>query len=398
MFANRHPRFIVIPLLVLVVLLTLTAASPMPSPLMTQKGHYKHAHLTITDAEFLGIATFPTGTIFADTEVGGLSSITYDYKKGVYYALSDDRSQTNPSRFYTLAIDLDDGSLDSGDVTFLNVTFLTDKNGDTFAPSAIDPEGIELGRRNQLLISTEGDADASPPIAPFVGRFTLLGRQKYLLPLPKKFIPNGGETFGVRDNLAFESLTATPFRRTLYTATENALAQDGPPSTLTDSSPSRVLEYKKFRWPGREFVYMVDPIPQAPIPAGSFADNGLVELQALDNRGTFLAMERSFAVGVGNTVRLFEVTAHGATDVSDYDDLTPHGKAPIPFVPMKKRLAFDVELDLGVSPDNLEGMIFGPPLPDGRLPLILVSDNNFNPNQITQFIAVAISLEPVYCD
>ncbi|KAA3656989.1 MAG: hypothetical protein DWQ04_29440 [Chloroflexi bacterium] len=50
-------------------------------------------------------------------------------------------------------------------------------------------------------------------------------------------------------------------------------------------------------------------------------------------------------------------------------------------------------MDLGVSPDNLEGMTFGPPLPDGRLPLIVVSDNNFNPNQITQFIVVAIELE-----
>ena len=99
MFSNRHSRFIVIPLLLLlIVLLTLTAAAPMPHPLTTQKGHYKHSRLTITDAEFLGIVTFPTGTIFADTEVGGLSSITYDYKKGVYYALSDDRSQTNPSR------------------------------------------------------------------------------------------------------------------------------------------------------------------------------------------------------------------------------------------------------------------------------------------------------------
>ena len=173
------------------------------------------------------------------------------------------------------------------------------------------------------------------------------------------------------------------------------LAQDGPPSTLTDSSPSRVLEYRRYWRPGREFVYMVEPIPKTPIPPDSFADNGLVELQALDNRGTFLAMERSFAVGVGNTVVLYETTRRGATNVSKFESLAPSGGPPVPFVPMDKRFVLDFEADLGVTPDNLEGMAFGPPLPDGRLPLILVSDNNFNPNQVTQFIVVAIRLEPV---
>jgi hypothetical protein len=37
-------------------------------------------------------------------------------------------------------------------------------------------------------------------------------------------------------------------------------------------------------------------------------------------------------------------------------------------------------------------MIFGPVLPDGRITLILVSDNNFNPTQTTQFIALAVEL------
>jgi hypothetical protein len=39
-------------------------------------------------------------------------------------------------------------------------------------------------------------------------------------------------------------------------------------------------------------------------------------------------------------------------------------------------------------------MILGPVLPDGRRVLILVSDNNFNPDQTTQFIALAVELSP----
>lgn len=38
-------------------------------------------------------------------------------------------------------------------------------------------------------------------------------------------------------------------------------------------------------------------------------------------------------------------------------------------------------------------MAFGPPLPDGRLPLILVSDNNFDLAAVTQLIVLAVTLE-----
>lgn len=61
---------------------------------------------------------------------------------------------------------------------------------------------------------------------------------------------------------------------------------------------------------------------------------------------------------------------------------------------MTKRLILNVETDLGIEPDNIEGMAFGPALPDGRLPLILMSDNNFAANQTTQFIVLAVELEP----
>ena len=40
------------------------------------------------------------------------------------------------------------------------------------------------------------------------------------------------------------------------------------------------------------------------------------------------------------------------------------------------------------SVDNIEGMSWGPPLPDGRRVLLLVSDNNFNPAEVTQFVAL----------
>jgi 3-phytase/alkaline phosphatase D len=392
--AMRIIRLAVVLLLVCVLVFSLTAASPSGKVRPRPRPHT--GRLTVTGVENLGMVTFDTGYMFADTEVGGLSGITYDAARGVYYVLSDDRSERYPARYYTADIDISDGHLDPGDVAFLKVTTLLDKHREPFVPGSLDPEGIVLAHPGFLFISSEGDANISPPTDPFVNRFNPNGKQTKALPVPDKFLPDGEQTWGVRDNLAFEPLTVSPDRRYLYTAVENALVQDGPKSTLVDETLSRVLRYKMSPGrPGSEFVFVTSAIPKPPDPAGGFADNGLVELAALDNAGTLLALERSFAVGVGNTVKLFETSTQGATDVSGIDALWDDG-APVSFDPMPKRLVVDFE-DLDISPDNLEGMTLGPMLPDGRYTLFVVSDNNFNPSQTTQFIALALTVEEVPC-
>jgi hypothetical protein len=56
----------------------------------------------------------------------------------------------------------------------------------------------------------------------------------------------------------------------------------------------------------------------------------------------------------------------------------------------EKTLLFDLDT-LGIPLDNVEGMTIGPPLPDGRRSLVLVSDNNFAASQFTQFLFFALS-------
>ena len=46
--------------------------------------------------------------------------------------------------------------------------------------------------------------------------------------------------------------------------------------------------------------------------------------------------------------------------------------------------------DLGIPLDNVEGMTFGPRLPDGRRSVVLVSDDNFAASQFTQFLLFAL--------
>ncbi len=354
--------------------------------------------VTVTGYEHIGTVNIPTGTQFDGTEIGGLSSISYDPNRGLYYAISDDQGTIDPVRYYTLDIDLSDGQLDPADITFQEVTSILDETGAPYAPGSLDPEGLALTHEGSLYYTSEGFSNRTPPVDPFVKRMNFNGRQTRSLLVPEKFLPDAAGTQGVRLNLAFESLNTTPDQRYLFTAGEGALSQDGPAADVGQESFARILKYRlSSGLPGSEFVYVVNPVAEMPIPPDQFRVNGLVELLPLDNAGTMLAMERSFSVGAGNTVWLYEIQTQGATDVSGFFSLYPNGlsQPPVPFTPVTKRLILDVEADLGIEPDNLEGMAFGPALADGRVPLILVSDNNFSSGQTTQFIALALELASV---
>lgn len=358
---------------------------------------------TVAGLEFLGEVTLPNDLTVENTPVGGLSGLAYDAEAGVYYAISDDRSQLSPARFYTLGIDLSDGRLDEGDVTVADVTTLLDASGAPFAPQSLDPEAIALTPDGTLYIASEGNANTG--IAPFINEFSLAGQQLYELPIDAKFL--SAPASGIRPNLAFESLTLSPDGQYLYTATENALFQDGPAASLEEGSLSRIVKYDLARGEAiAEYVYAVEAVPTAPVPADAFSDNGLVELLAIDNNGSFLALERSFAAGQGNTVKLYEVRSQGKLDVQGVFDLFREAAIeedgdvipPGPFEidpAVSKREILDIEADLGIAPDNLEAVTFGPQLADGRQTLILASDNNFSDAQTTQFLAFAVDFETI---
>jgi len=351
----------------------------------------------VVDVEFLGEVIIPTGTTFDGTEIGGLSSITYDAERHRYYTLSDDqgnRPSGDPVRYYTLDIDISDGSLDDGDVTFTDVTTMYERKTTPFAPGGLDPEGLVLARNGQLFMSSEGNILTQPIIDPFIRRYNLRGTPTGEMPIPRKYIPNGVNR-GVRQNLSFESLNMTPDGRGLVTAGEGALFQDGPKSSFDNSSLARILTYDVRRLrPISEFVYEVGPWAE---PSAIFGVNGIVEVMPIDNVGTTLVMERSFSVGgtmgggTGNVVVIYETSSVGATDVLANEALYVTG-SPVPFTPVSKRQVFAFD-DLGIPIDNIEGMTFGPDLPDGRKTLVMVSDNNFSAGQFTQFVVLALDIE-----
>ena len=383
-------RFGVVATLALVVSLVLPAAA-VSAPRDDEAR-------TVVDVEFLGQVVVPTGSRFDGSEVGGLSSITYDRQRDVFLTISDDqgnRSTGDPVRSYTVAIDLADGALDPGDLTFVDTTVLLDGGNTPFPPGGLDPEGIALAGPGAFFVSSEGNVFSDPIVDPFIRRYNRTGRVTAELPIPDHYLPNGVD-HGVRFNLAFESLNLTPDRQDLVTAAEGALFQDGPASSFTNGSLARVLVYDaNNRTAIAEYAYEVGPWAE---PSAIFGVNGIVEVLPIDNVGTMLVMERSFSVGgvlgggTGNVVVINEISTAGATDVLDIDALFDGG-SPVPLTPVSQREVFAFD-NLGIPIDNIEGMTFGPPLPDGRQTLIVVSDNNFNASQFTQFIALAVELGP----
>src|SRR5215210_9431776 len=133
----------------------------------------------------LGEYSFEAGRTFQDTTIGGLSGLTYDAGRNVYYAVSDDRGEKQAPRFYTLQIDLDGSGIK--DVRFLGVTTLdSDANTPGIQPYELndsDLEDIQLVG-NELLISSERDKNGRPWIRRFALDGTLLGE----LPLPDRFL------------------------------------------------------------------------------------------------------------------------------------------------------------------------------------------------------------------
>ncbi len=67
------------------------------------------------ELQFLGQHIVPTGTQFEGTEFGGLSGLAFDARRQVFYALSDDPSQIDPARFYTLRIGVTGGCAHGAD-------------------------------------------------------------------------------------------------------------------------------------------------------------------------------------------------------------------------------------------------------------------------------------------
>jgi hypothetical protein len=362
--------------------------------------------------EYIGQQIVPSGFLFNGTTVGGLSGIDQVAGSNTYLAISDDPSALNPARYYSLSLDLSQfvrsATPGAAGVTFQTVTTILKPDGTAFGTNQVDPESLRINPVNgNLLWSNEGQRGGAGVPAlqnPTVSEMTRAGVYVRDFAVPTRYNPAGTSATdpGIRNNLSFESLTVSTDGTQLYTATENALVQDGPAASLSGGSAARVLSFNLSTGAaGAEFVYQVGPAVLPPNPATGFTTNGLVELLATGDR-QFIAVERSFSAGAatpgvgpnglptGNSIRLYAVDARGATDVSGIDSLVGAS-----FTAASKTLLADLSTlrnDDGsaLALDNIEGITWGSDV-NGKRSLILVSDNNFGGAQFTQFVALSVT-------
>ena len=336
--------------------------------------------------EPLGEVVIPYNYLFKYTPIGGLSGLTYERATDTFYVISDDRSELAGARFYSFQLQLnEEGKLDSSGVKWKDMAFLKTPSGDRYKQGTIDPEGVSVTPDSLIYVTSEGGRATGAP--PFINAYHKDGTFVKSMTVPTTFWPDDARdrsTQGIRTNLAFESLTLTPDGQTLYVATENALIQDGPAADTASSSPARIIAYDVASGEVlHEYCYDVNKVFLNGEERGPFAVNGLSDLQAIDNSGHLLALDRNYVQDQGNRIGLYDVRLQGATDIKGISDMR-ESKAAIK--PVKKQLIADLS-DFGIIIDNFEGLTFGPELPGGGRLLVIVSDNNFSDTQQTVFTA-----------
>ncbi|WP_233214627.1 esterase-like activity of phytase family protein [Mycobacterium sp. 4858] len=336
---------------------------------------------------YLGQSQVPFDATFDGTVIGGLSALSYDPGRQLYYVISDDRSKKNPARFYTVQLSLSDRGIDH--VTFTGTHPLLDPSGRPFPPLRADttppivppdPEGIAFDpARQRLYWSSEGERLTAGPVLldPWIRTAALDGAYLGQFTLPAN-LAMSAQRVGPRRDRALEGLALTPDGRSLFAAMEAPGYNDGP---LSGGGPRILPRITKFDVaPGAATAQSASP-REPPAPPADV--NGVSDLVALSDT-TFLVIERSSALPP--TVRIYRAEIGAATDV-----LTTPSMEHAAVTPMTKTLAVDLSSTPGLSPlDNVEGITLGPKLPDGRQSVVLVSDNNFSPRQVTQFLLLAM--------
>lgn len=349
----------------------------------------------IGQLKFIGEYIVPYNLPFHGTVTGGLSGIDYDASTGQYYLICDDRSALNPARFYTARLYFSDKSFDS--VKFIAVTTLLQPNKQPYPdtktnPSLTpDPEAMRYNAKKQRLVwSSEGEriVNEKDTILTNPGIYEISMNGQYLdsFALPSQFRMHATEN-GPRRNGVFEGLGFTPGYKYLYVSLEEPRYEDGPRAEVGQGAYTRILKFdNNTRQPVAQYAYKLEPVAHPAIPENAFKVNGISDIMVLDE-DKILTIERSFSSGVKDcTIKVFISDLSNATDISGINSLQTDTR----FKPATKTLLLDF-VSLGKYIDNIEGVTFGPVLPNGHRSLVFVADNNFSDKEENQFFLFEIT-------
>lgn len=345
--------------------------------------------------QLLGSTALPYAQQFDGVAFGGISAIERDPLSGRWYLLSDDKSAQGPARFYIAEIAL--GADGPGPVHIVQTVALQTELGQPYprrlpaaqagpAAETADAESLRRDPRSgDLWWASEGDAAAAA--GPAIRRMDIAGHAlgQWRLPPAFAFDPLGRS--GPRPNLSIEGMSFDPAGRGLWFAMEGPLYQDGAESGATLGALVRLSLIDRAGQLLRQHAYRVDRLPSH--DARLAADNGISEILAVDENH-LLVLERTGLQQANEhytfRTRLYCANLEHAPDTAQTPAFDDHAVAAAP-----KSLLFDLARSRRLARSNFEGMAWGPPLPDGRATLLLVSDNNFDPDHASDFALFASS-------
>jgi len=336
---------------------------------------------SISSLKYLDSYDIPFNLKYKNTIVGGLSGIDYDAKNEKYYLISDDRSDKNPARFYAAKIFISQKGIDS--LAFTGVENMLQPDGKVY-PNNLqdrfktpDPEAIRYNpEKGWLVWSSEGErivkANDTVLTDPAVIMIRPNGKYVDSFALPQIMKMHATEK-GPRRNGVFEGMSFADNYKTLYVNVEEPLYEDGPRAEVVDNNAFiRIIKFDvDHKKSTAQYAYKLSPVAFAAKPENEFKINGVPDILSLGNN-KLLVIERSFSTGrLPCTIRVFIADLDGATDISEMTLKDNHS-----FRPAKKTLLLNMD-DLGIYTDNIEGVTFGPLLPNGHKTLVFIADNNF---------------------
>ncbi len=321
--------------------------------------------------------------LFKNNLVGGLSGI--DYSNNKYYMVVDDSSDP---RILVSKIAIEQNKISS--IDFIDVISVKDSTSLFFKNNALDLESIFIDNENNINLTSEGNINGGKRPSAFV--IDSLGKFKKEVKIPSYF--KNIDLGKPKHNAAFESSTKSIDKKGFWVAMEGPLGVDGEEPTFeVTNSPIRISYFDSASNKAtKQYAYQLEKIDK---PAkGNINLNGVTAILQYTN-DSFFVIERIYQSGYGshgNTVRIFKATIQSNTT----NTLEIQSLKKEKFVSLKKELLFDFtsvkeKLTAGII-DNIEGITFGPTLPNGNQSLLLVSDDNFQKygKQLNQFILLEI--------